>query len=196
MSVYSVIKDVDDTLIAMLRKHFNDDSAIGSILNPEDDITLESPANMDTKKLSFYLFRVSENAFVKNQAMRKVNATRLEYPPFPVDLFYMVTPKTDNRENDHILLGKIMQIFYDNAIIRGADLQGDLAGSIEELRLVFSPMPVEELAELWNLFRDQSFMLSICYQVTPVRIDSTRTIEARRVVERNVKFHQIRAGKR
>ncbi len=194
MSTYNVIRDVDKTLVKMLGRHFKDDPAIVKILvnEPESEISLESPADLK-KKLSLYLFRVSENAFVKNQEMKKVGTNQLQYPAFPLDLFYMLTPKTDDREDDHVLLGKIMQIFYDNAIIRGADLQGDLAGSVEELRLIFSPLPIEELTELWNLFREQSFMLSICYQVTPVWIDSTRRIDAKRIVERDLKFYQPRA---
>ncbi len=194
MSDYSVINDINNTLVHILWTNFEADNQINpGIINSSNQITLNSLADMEAVDLlSLFLFRISENPFMKNQEMEKVNSTQLAYPPCTVDLYYMITPRTQNRTNDHILLGKIMQIFYDHGTLKGEDLQGNLAGSTEELRVVLSPLSIEDMTQIWNLFRDQSYMLSLCYQVTPVKIDSTREIEARRIVERDLGYYQMR----
>ena len=197
MSDYSIINDINNTLIYLLWTNFESDSQINpDIISSSNQIILDSPADMEQdQRLSLFLFRISENPFMKNQDMQKVNSTRLAYPPCTVDLNYMITPRTQNRTNDHIVLGKIIQIFHDHGTLKDEDLQGNLAGSTEELRLVLSPLSIEDMTQLWNLFRERSYMLSLCYQVTPVKIDSTREIEARRIVERELGYYQMRFTK-
>ena len=193
MSEYSVIHDVGSTLINMLWANFEADAQINpAIISSSAEITFDSPADMlPEHKLSVFLFRISENPFMRNREIEQVTSAQSSFPPCAVDLYYMITPKTQNRTNDHILSGKIIQILYDHAILRGLDLQGDLAEASEEFRVTFSPLSIETMTEVWNLFRDQSYMLSLCYQISPVRIDSTRTIEAERVKKKELNYYQI-----
>ena len=176
MSDYTVIADVGKTLIKLLEDNIKDEIS-------EGQITLSSPEETDLGKLSLFLYQVTENAYIKNQEMQMVNSTKLEYPPLSLSLFYLVTPHTENREKDHRILGKVMQIFYDNSILRGSVLQGSLAG--EELRLILNPLSMEELNKIWNVM-SKSYKLSVCYEVTPVRIESMREREVKRVTEREV----------
>ena len=175
MSDYTVIADVGKTLIELLEDNIKDDI---------DQITLSSPEDVKSEKeLSLFLYQVTENAYLKNQEMQMVNSTKLEYPPLSLSLFYLVTPHTKTREKDHRILGKVMQIFYDNSILRGSVLQGSLAG--EELRLILNPLSMEELNKIWNVM-SKSYELSVCYEVTPVRIESMREREVKRVTEREL----------
>ena len=187
MSNYSVIRDIESTLVNLLWTNFKSDPQIYSdIIGSEKEITLKSPADMSTEdeKLSIFLFRISENAFLKNKKMQKVSAKLLAFPPYPIDLWYLITPITGDITKNHILIGKIMQIFHDNAILKGKDLMDDLSGSTEELRLVEAQLSIEDMTQIWNLFRERDYMLSLCYLVTPVIIESTKEIAARRVIER------------
>ncbi|MCP4156518.1 MAG: DUF4255 domain-containing protein [bacterium] len=185
MSDYVVIADTGDILKKRLWSDIKIDPAIyPAIIDSEDDITLSSPQDAnDTGKLSLFLYRMNENGYLKNREMEKINATTLKYPPVVMDLFYMITASADERKKDHILLGKVIQIFNDNAIIRGSDLTGCLEGTTEELKVTMHTLPFDQMVQLWQSFTDKSFKLSLCYQVTPVRIDSARETGSMRVVK-------------
>lgn len=186
MSDYTAIADVGKTLKKLLWDHLKEDNIIRSMIASEDQITLSSPEDIEPdKKLSLFLYQVTENAYLKNNEMQIVNPTKQKYPPLSLNLFYLVTPHIQNRENDHIILGKVMQIFHDNSILRGSVLQGSLVGGREELRLMLSPLSVEDLDKLWNVvFKSKPYKLSVCYEVTPVQIESLREREVKRITER------------
>lgn len=194
MSDYPVIADVGRTLIKLLWDNMKTDPQIHpAILASEDDISLSSPediASGNNKKLSFFLYQVAENPHLRNNEMQTTDPVKLKHIPLTLDLFYLATPNTDDSRKDHTLLGKVMQIFYDNAIVKGSILQGSLAGTIEELRVILHSLPFDELIRLWESFSERSFKLSVSYHVTPVRIDSTREIEAKRVIEMEASHYQ------
>jgi hypothetical protein len=194
MSDYSVIADVGKTLTKLLWDNMKTDPQIHpAILTSEDDISLSSPEDIaggNNKKLSFFLYQVAENPHLRNNEMQVTDPAKLKHVPLALDLFYLITPNTDDSSKDHTLLGKVMQVFYDNAIVKGSILQGSLAGTTEELRVVQYSLPFDELIRLWQSFSERSFKLSVSYQVTPVRIDSTREIEAKRVIEMETSHYQ------
>jgi len=193
MSDYTAIADVGETLKKLLWDNIKDDNTAKSIIESENQIALSSPEEIESNaKLSLFLHQVTENAYLNNQEMPIVNSTKLKYPPLSLNLFYLVTPHTQNRENDHIILGKVMQIFYDNSILRGSVLQGSLADDSEELRLILNPLSMDELNKIWNVMsKSKPYKLSVCYEVTPVRIESMREREVKRVIERELEKYQI-----
>ena len=190
MSDYNAIADVGETLKKLLGDNI-DDSIIG-----ENQITLSSPEGIESgKKLSLFLYQVTENAYLKNEEMQIVNSTKLKYPPLTLSLFYLVTPHTpkteeDHVKKDHIILGKVMQIFHDNAILRGSVLHESLVD--EELKLILTPLSMEELNKICTvILKNEPYMLSVCYEVTPVRIESMRDRDVARVTERELKKYMI-----
>lgn len=188
MSNYNIIADIGETLKKLLWEHFLVDNNIyPQIIDSEDLITLASPEEMDNvtpKKLSLFLYQIVENSFMKNQEMAIVNTDTLQYPPLILDLIIMVTCNTDDRRKDHILLGKVMQVFHDHAVLKGSILQGSLSGSQDEFRIVYYTLPFEETIQIWQSFSETSFKLSVCYRITPIKVDSTRQKEISRVLER------------
>ncbi|MGB3457897.1 MAG: DUF4255 domain-containing protein [Halobacteriota archaeon] len=193
MSDYNAISDVGKTLIKLLWDNIKDDGHVSSIIESDDQITLSSPDESD-KKLSLFLYQVTENAYLKNEEMQSLNSTKLKYPPLTLSLFYLVTPNTQNMDSDHIILGKVMQIFHDNSVLRGSALHENLVG--EELRLILNSISTEELNKIWSVIsKTKTYKLSVCYEVTPVAIDSMREREAKRVTERELEKYMIRVGK-
>ncbi|RZN35873.1 MAG: DUF4255 domain-containing protein [Methanophagales archaeon ANME-1-THS] len=192
MGEYTAIADVGETLKKLLWGHIKDDPVAKSILESEEQITFSSPEELEAdKRLSLFLYHVTENAYLKNEELQRINSTRLKYPPLALSLFYLVTPHTQKRENDHILLGKVMQILHDNAILRGSVLQGRLAG--EELRIILNPLSIDELNKIWNVIsKSRPFKLSASYEVTPLRIASLREREVKRVIERHFENYLVR----
>ena len=195
MSDYTAIADVGKTLIKLLWDNIKDDAPANTIITSEDQITLSSPEeNESNKKLSLFLYQVTENAYLKNQEMQIANPTKLKNPPLPLSFFYLVTPHTGNSENDHIILGKVMQIFHDNSILRGSVLHENLVG--EELRVILNPLSIDELNKIWNVIsKSKTYKLSVCYEVTPVRIESMREREVKRVLERKLEKYMIKVEK-
>lgn len=192
MGEYTALADVGETLKKLLWEGIRADPIARSILESEEQITFSSPEEVEAdKRLSLFLYHVTENAYLKNEELQLVNSTTLKYPPLALNLFYLITPYTQKRENDQILLGKVMQILHAYSILRGSVLQGSLAG--EELRVLFNPLSIDELNKLWSIIaRAKPFRLSLSYEVTPVRIESIREREVKRVIERHLEKYLMR----
>jgi hypothetical protein len=122
---------------------------------------------------------------MKNQPMVPSNGQdRLQFPSLHLNFFYLVTPFAPTGEGDHMLLGKTMQVLYDNATVflRGNDI-------VEELRIILCRLTLEELTRIWDALREP-YRLSVCYQIRVTSIDSQRIPGHARVIERLAGFGQ------
>ena len=186
MSSYFAIQAVSEALRKVMWEQFAGDDVIRPIVGSEAAITFKNPTETarDTgNRLSFWLYHVTENEFVKNQPpIRAAGPDSIQVPPMAINLFYLVTPFAQTGEADHMLLGKTIQTMYDNAIILLRDPVSEIA---EELRIVFCRLSLEELTRVWEALREP-YRLSICYEVRVTRVDSLRTQQHARVVERGV----------
>ncbi len=78
-----------------------------------------------------------------------------------------------------------MQIFHDNSILRGSVLPDSLVG--DELKLIMTPLSIEDLNKICTvIYKSKPYRLSVCYEVTPVAIESLREREVKRVTEREL----------
>jgi|LGVD01.1.fsa_nt_gb hypothetical protein len=187
MSDYTAIADVGETLIDLLRGKMKD-------LIPDDSsIVLVSPGEIqanDTIRLSLFLYQVSENVHMRNQELQIFDPATLNYPPITLDLFYMLTSYpspgisdvTERTKEEHSILGRAVQVLYENAIIAGTALKGNLSEKYDELHITMSHLSLDDITKIWNTFQDKPFRPSVCYLVTPVMIDSTRMMSTQRVV--------------
>lgn len=196
MSDYNVISAVDETLRALLWAEMQSDSEITSILATEQTLKLDPPflliENEVPKEdsLSIFLYRVLENGDLRNRPLEQVSQNKVRYPPLSLNLFYLITPLTRVAGNGHRLLTKAMQIFYDNAILKGSRLQGVLQDSTEELRLSLHPLSVEDISKLWSAFM-RPMRLSVSYEVKVVYIDSRREITGEQVRSKRIEYAQV-----
>jgi hypothetical protein len=175
------------------------DAEITGVLATEQQITLEPPykvvtdMNPDEDSLSLFLYRVAENADMKNRPLQRVGDGRLRQPPLSLNFYYLLTPITTLTENDHRLLSKAMQIFYDNAVLKGAQLEGALRTNAEELRIILNPMSLEDLNRLWSAFL-RPMRLSVCYEVKVIYIDSEREQAGAEVLRKRLELTQHNGG--
>jgi len=187
MADYTAIASVGDTLIELLRENMID-------LITSDTIAMISPGEIEGKdnvRLSLFLYQVLENAHMKNKEMLKIDSTRVKYPPITLELYYMMTSypshgiqdKTERTKEEHSVLGRAMQILNDNPIVKGSALRGNLAENNEELRMTLTTLNLDDITKIWTTFQDRPFRPSVCYLVTPVKIESTREEETKRVLE-------------
>lgn len=197
MSNYTVIADVGETLIDLLRE--NMDPSL------QDSIVLGSPGEIESYesvRLSLFLYQITENVHMKNQEMQITNPmtpTRLRFPPLNLDLYYTLTShpstgiqdKTERTKEEHSLLGRAIQIFNDNAILKGSVLKGNLAETDEELHLTITSLSLDDLTKIWTTFQNKTFRPSVCYLVSPVQIDSSREMEVQRVASKEMNYYQM-----
>jgi hypothetical protein len=196
MADYRVLGAVDETLRTLLWSQMQFDSEISSIVTSEQQISFEPPFKLviDTEPLedglSMFLYRIVEDADMKNRPLLRTNGNHQRYPPLALSLFYLITPLTNTTDNDHRLLSKAMHILYDNAIIRGSQLQGVLTDTAEELRVILNPMSLEDMTKLWSAFM-RSLRLSVSYEVKVVFIDSERETAGEQVRRKRLNFEQL-----
>jgi len=182
MSDFTVIGDIGETLKKLL-----DDPNFWTGIIPGPEITFKSPKEIkddggSTNKVSIFLYQLLENHYLKNEEPQRISDTELKSPPLSLDLLYLVTPYSDDKTQEKIILGKVMQIFHDNAVLTGTVLQGSLAGTDEEIKLLFNPISLDDLTKIWSAFQEVAYRLSVSYMVTPVKIDSTREFGMQRVI--------------
>lgn len=188
----NVIGDVGDTLVQLLR------DGITGLQN--DQIVLLSPADAEGNnriRLTLFLYSVVEYPEMKNESPLVASATESRPAPLSLELYYLLTaypgnandPHTNTVEAHHVL-GRAMQIFYDNGILTGSVLRGSLLHD-EELRVTLNPITVEDLTRIWSVFPNTVFHPSASYLVTPARIDSERSLVTRRVTQKRAELDHI-----
>lgn len=195
MSNYSVIYQVSKKLKQVLWDAFQQEPEIRSIVGTSDAAIVflhpSAAARNSSNRLSLWLYQVTENEFVKNQPLQQATNgnSKAQLPPLALNLFYLITPfgaasDTDPTagEADLRLLGKTMQVLYDNAIIYLGDAPNNIA---EELRVVLSQLTLEEQTRVWEALQEP-YRLSVNYQVRVIHLDSQRSVSLARVAERTV----------
>jgi len=197
MSDYRAIADVGETLIEILRDNMED-------LIPRDSIILASPGEIDAKdnvRLSLFLYQILENAHLKNQ-MQVTYPTKVTFPSQFLELYYMLTShvssadqdKTEKALEEHRVLGRALQVLHDHSILSGSLLKGTLDKS-DELHITLTPLSLDDLTKIWTTFAGKPFKSSVCYVVTPVRIDSVREMSIQRVISKEMDYIQMVAKK-
>jgi hypothetical protein len=174
MAAYTVLAEAGESLVSVLWEEIQIDPQVNSLIDNENRVSLDSPFDLqdnDSVKLSIYLYRITENATTKNQIPVQGDGAQIRKAPLTLDLHYLVTPLVGTVTDQQIILGKVMQVLYDRAILQGADLTGSLASSGQELRVILNPVPLEELTRVWQSM-EMSYRLSVVYLVRVVMVDS------------------------
>lgn len=190
MSEYTVIAEVGEALARVLWEEIQLDPQVSLLIDNENRISLESPKELaedNSVRLSIYLYRVVENAFMKNQPNVAADGRRQRVAPLALDLCYLVTPLVGTPREQQIVLGKVMQILYDRALLEGTDLSAAMTEAAEEVRVVLNPVSLEETTRVWQAL-EMSYRLSVCYVVRVALVDSRRSRQTVPVVEREGRF--------
>ncbi len=188
MSDFTVIGDIGETLQGLLE----DDPWEGIDPTQKPEITFKSPKEIKDEPgntdnlVSIFLYHIQVNPYQRNEEPIRIDANNVQLPPLSVDLFYIVTPYSEDKTDEKYILGKVMQIFNDNSKLYGSILRGNLEGTDEEFKLLFSTVSLDNLARVWDAFQEAAYRLSVGYMVPAVRIDSTRELGISRVVSKQL----------
>ncbi len=192
MSDYTVISAVSSTIQNILKQSITQstDPALTGV-----DIYLLSPTEMqeagNSAGISVWLYKVTRMAEMLNEPPERIGPNQIQRTPLPVLLFYLITPFSPAPGTRHILLGRVLQVLYDHAILRGADLQGVLQGTTEQLRVNLEALSLEELSLVWEAL-NEPYQLSVTYLVQVAKIDSEYApVKTGPVIEKEATYSQI-----
>jgi len=191
MSDYSVLSAVSSSLQVMLTNNIT--NALAVPLNVP--VQLFSPPDMNTlgsvPGISLWLYKVSRMAEMLNEPPERKSPTQMARTPLPVLLHYLVTPMAADPLTCQTLLGRVLQVFNDHSILRGADLHGVLQNSAEQLRVNLEALTLEELSLVWEAL-GEPYQLSVTYLVQVAKIDSDlELVKSSPVLEKEATYSQI-----
>ena len=125
--------------------------------------------------LTIFLFEVGEDPSARNRPRVRSVAppdVTLRKPPMALLLRYLMTPFSGDQLTNHKILGRVLQVLYDEAIISGSFLQGVLKDTDQALKITLSPLSLEERTRVWHSVQ-KPYRLSLSYEVRVVNLDST-----------------------
>jgi hypothetical protein len=195
MSDYTAIGGVSASLQTLLRDRME---LPNGVARNELQVTVGPPRAKEdgdsfaVPGVNLFLYRVSENGYLKNQEIPgHGDPGAYGRPPLALDLYYLVTAYGDTSDGDfpnetraHHLLGSAMRVLHDHRVITeqlktindqaGRDvLDPSLQGAFEQVKLSLDPVGLEDLSKVWTALT-LPFRLSAAYMVSVVQIASRR----------------------
>ena len=127
--------------------------------------------------LTLFLYEISEDYTLRNRDPQRVLETAPSQPryrvtrsPMPLVLRYLVTPWAADRNTEHLMIGRTMQVLYERQVRRGADLDPEL--DLPLLSITLAPLTLEERTRVWWSIQ-QPYRLSLNYEVRVVDMSVT-----------------------
>lgn len=125
---------------------------------------------------SVYLYRVAVNGAIRNMTARRSPDGQRFRPSLPLDLFYMITPWAQDIERQHRMLGWVMRMLDDTAILSAGHLNHYMAETDtfrpnEGVELICDPLSLSDYLTLWDRLRPR-LPASATYSLRMVVIDS------------------------
>lgn len=186
MSDYTAIAGVSRSIRRLLRDRMESPVDV-TIAPPDVEIS-----GMTGKRLNLYLFKISENGFLKNQEIPgQGHPGSYGHPPLSLDLHYLLTAHgskdtaADGDLEAQQILGDAMRVLHDFPMITPSLHEDDddtkprildtsLVGEFERVKLVLQPMSLEDLSKLWAAMPEANFRRSVAYHVSVIQIESQR----------------------
>jgi hypothetical protein len=190
MADYGVISDVSTSLVTLL-----DQDLRKPPLNARaqlDDLSGTAPAGVT---LTITLYEILEDAPSRNRPRpQRLNGTTQvsTKPPMALRLHYLLTPWGGDSVTEQQILGRAMQVLYDDAILAGTVLLGGLQGSADTLKITLIPLTLEDRARVWYAIQ-KPYRLSVNYEVRVVNLDATEEQRAELVQSRTVDADRMQA---
>ncbi len=186
MSNALAIAAVTITLRHLLQQRFDVESSGGITVTtrPLDKARDNTVSSGD--QVNLFLYDTQINAAWRNMDIpSQVKPGETGQQLLPLNLYYLLTAYAQNDDfpepTSHRLLGVAMSVFNDHPIITSADIRAalptteppeyDLDLQEEQLRIVYQPLSVEEVFNLWSTFQ-APYRVSAAYEVSVVLIES------------------------
>jgi hypothetical protein len=165
---FGVIGDVSAALVAVL------DGQLSSLTPPARAQLSDLDTVPTGLALTVTLYEILEDPTSRNRPpVRESNGVvTTRKPPMALLLRYLLTPWGGDQASEQRMVGRAMQVLYDDAILDGLQLQGGLRGSRDTLKLTLAQLTLEERTRVWWAFQ-RPYRLSLNYEVRVVNLDAT-----------------------
>lgn len=136
---------------------------------------LQPPPGGQPSMLTLFLYEISEDHTSRNRGPERVVETvdgeqryRVTRAPMPLVLRYLVTAWAADRETEHLMIGRTLQVMYERQVRRGTDLDPEL--DLPQVSITLAPLTLEERTRVWWSIQ-QPYRLSLNYEVRVVDVD-------------------------
>jgi hypothetical protein len=134
-----------------------------------------------TNQINLFLYQTVPSAAWRNTDLSNLGTSGKV--PLALHLYYLVTVYGKNDEDiaGHRLLGRVMRVLNDYAILNPEDIENvlkaklpesDLHQQVDQIRIAPQPMSLDEVSKLWTTFQT-NYRISAAYEVSVVLIDSS-----------------------
>ena len=189
MGKYTIIADVGEKLVSILQREL-----VPEVLANPNEIGLRSPEEHGDVSLGLFLYDVKESEEVRQQGAAIIKKEKITKPPMYLNLYYMITAYSSGDikyklTQEERILGKVMQTFYDHAMIPLGEIAKDAINGMD-LRIQLQKISIDEKSRIWN-FPNVGNKLSLFYKVSPVAIDSGLSSDMTRVTDLDITVTNI-----
>lgn len=184
MSTYEAISAVSASLQALLKDRM--ESVADVTLAPPG---IEPDGLTRNVRVNLYLYRIIENAALKNQEIPgQGHASAYGHPPLSLNLHYLLTAYTKNEKSAdaekyaQLALGDAMRVLHDfahfspqlseKATPANKLLDAVLREEFERIKITLEPLSLDELSKIWTSLPQTGFRRSVSYEVSVVQIES------------------------
>lgn len=213
MSDHLAIAGVSRTLRTLLRDRMR--TVVPVTLAPPD-VTIAAASD---RRVNLYLFKVSENAALKNQEIPgHGHPAQYGRPPLSLCLYYLLTTHVGAEASEdadlqcQVLLGDAMRVLHDYTVVPDSlaitrpavgtlgdpILDESLLDEFERLKIYLEPANLEEVSKIWTALPAANFRRSAVYEVSVVQIESRlarrvpQPVQTRRIFASTVKRPEVR----
>jgi hypothetical protein len=186
---YSVLSDVTNTILSVLRSNVKKVFPAPDE-NLEVQISLTHPKDIETSKdysLLVFPYNFSEYSVMRNQPDPGADDATARFPSLFLALHFLFVAKAKSLDEDCRILGKVIETFVDNPVLRGSVLRGGLAGTDAQLKVTLDSLSIDDLNKLWSVL-GTSYRPCLSYTVLPVQVEPTQLKTTTRVVEYRAEY--------
>jgi uncharacterized protein DUF4255 len=186
MGDFGVVADVSTIIVDRLTRALRD-------LGTEDGAPMAVLSDLDKPPegvvaLTVFLYEIAEDPTSRNRPpVRSLppNPPTTRKPPMALLLRYLITPWGGSQVTQHQMIGRALQVFYDDAIWAGEELTGSLAGTTDALQFTLTPLTLDQKSWIWYAIQ-KPYRLSLNYEVRVVNLDSLDVADLRLVRSRTI----------
>jgi hypothetical protein len=168
MATTDAIQSVGDTLRSILDTGLASFGLSEVSLKTPDEIKRSPPDSAVT----ILLYQVGICGELRNGPRRPGLNGASGRPPLPLELHFMITPWTKHTDDAYRIIGAIVRLLYDHAILTFGELQGDGVWATDDtVEIMMESLPVEQHYDIWEP-TELPYRLSLTYLARIVGIDS------------------------
>jgi len=186
MANYHAVLSVGNSLVKSLK-----DAYVREVAEAERkfEISLLSSGEMNAANppetvLSLYLYRVTQNEYLRNA--RQAGAAAGSDAPLSLDLHYLLTVWANSPEDEHKMLGWAMRQLHRHPVLDSSSLNQDAEwGPGDVVQVIPAELSTEDVMRIWDALAP-AYRLSVSYTARVVRIDAGAGDSPRPVVAKRL----------